>query len=76
MYAFKGDRIYVRDDDAVTPTYAEVIEDVHPDGHPPFWVRWSDTGESDLYFPVHDAVIERSGPTYPAEYELEDATRG
>lgn len=69
MYAFKGDRIYVRDDAAETMREAEVIEVEHVAGHPPYWVRWADTDELELWFPEADVVIEHSGPSYPAEYE-------
>ncbi|WP_395659622.1 GNAT family N-acetyltransferase [Nocardioides sp.] len=58
MYAFKGDRIYVRDDAAETMREAEVIEVEHVAGHPPYWVRWADTDELELWFPEADVVIE------------------
>lgn len=69
MYAFTGDRIYEREEAGGPPRHAEVIAVDHPDGHPPYWVRWSDTGEESLWFPEADAVVEHSGPTYPAEYD-------
>ncbi|WP_395695136.1 DUF1918 domain-containing protein [Nocardioides sp.] len=69
MYAFRGDRIYVRDGAAEVTRDAEVIENDHPDGHPPYWVRWSDSGEEELYVPTGDTVVEHSGPVYPAEYD-------
>ena len=69
MYAFKGDRIYVPSEAAETPRDAEVIEGEHDDGHPPYWVRWSDSGEEEMLFPRADAVVEHSGPSYPAEYD-------
>ena len=69
MYAFPGDRIYVRDESAETTRDAEVIEGEHEDGHPPYWVRWSDSGEEEMLIPDMHAVVEHSGPTYPAEYD-------
>ncbi|MFC7493564.1 MULTISPECIES: DUF1918 domain-containing protein [unclassified Nocardioides] len=45
MYAFKGDQIVLSDGSS---RRAEVLAGVHSDGHPPFWVRWADTGEEDL----------------------------
>ena len=30
----------------------------HPDGTPPYVVRWTDTGQEGVYFPRHDGRIE------------------
>lgn len=68
MYAFKGDRILVRSLPA-TVRVAEVVAGDHPDGHPPYWVRWSDSGAETLLFPEDGADIEHAGPTYPPEYD-------
>lgn len=71
MYAFEGDRIFVKDGaDALRE--AEVISGDHPDGHPPYWVRWSDSGREALWFPPADADIEHHGPTYPPEYDADN----
>ncbi len=70
MYAFKGDRIYVRDESAEISRDAEVLDVEHPEGHPPYWVRWRDTGEEEMLFPAGYVVVEHCGPTYPAEYDL------
>lgn len=67
MYAFKGDHIIVMARRAGPRRLAEVLSADHPDGHPPLWVRWSDTGEEGLLLPAADVVIERAGPTYPPE---------
>ena len=73
MYAFKGDRIYVPagSDGAAPGRRAEVLGSDHPDGHPPFWVRWSDSGEEDLVMPTAGAIVEHAGPTYPPEYDAD-----
>ena len=69
MYAFKGDRIYVRDEHATTTRSATVISSDYTDGRPPFWVQWDDSGEQDLLFPGPSDEIEHVGPAYPAETE-------
>lgn len=69
MYAFKGDRIIVREL-PTTVRVAEVIDGVHGDGHPPYWVRWEDSGHETMMFPPVDADIEHAGPTYPPEYDV------
>ena len=68
MYAFKGDRIIVRED-AATVREAEVVSGTHDDGHPPYWVRWEDSTHDTLVFPPIDAEVEHAGPTYPPEYD-------
>jgi len=68
MYAFAGDQIFVTDRRTAVTRHGEVVSGDHPDGHPPFWVRWQDTGEEELWFPCPDAAIEHAGPTYPPEY--------
>jgi hypothetical protein len=37
---------------------AEILEVRHPDGTPPYLVRWSDTGHEALVFPGPDATVE------------------
>ncbi|KGM11472.1 hypothetical protein N868_09050 [Cellulomonas carbonis T26] len=39
----------------------EVVELRHPDGSPPYVIRWSDTGERTLVFPGPDAHVEHAG---------------
>ncbi|MBP2471829.1 hypothetical protein JOF53_000701 [Crossiella equi] len=36
----------------------QVVALVHPDGTPPYHVRWLDTGRTSLVFPGPDAHIE------------------
>jgi hypothetical protein len=41
----------------------EVLEVRHPNGEPPYVVRWGDTGHEDLFFPGPDAaVVTRKEP--------------
>jgi hypothetical protein len=72
MYAFKGDRIHVSDEnrDAV------VIEGDYSDGRPPYWVRWADSGEETLLFPQPDCAVDHAGPEYPVEYDARGAVEG
>ena len=62
MYAFEGDRIIMRSL-PTTVRVAEVLACDHRDGHPPYWVRWSDSGQESLLFPPADADIEHAGPS-------------
>jgi hypothetical protein len=39
---------------------ARIIGTPHPDGSPPYLVRWSDDGHEALVFPGPDAVIEHA----------------
>jgi hypothetical protein len=72
MYAFKGDHIIVTDRQVGSVRRAEVVSVQHSDGQPPFWVRWSDSGEVVLWLPTAGAVIDHAGPTYPPEYDAAD----
>ncbi|MDP2774104.1 MAG: DUF1918 domain-containing protein [Nocardioides sp.] len=59
MHAQKGDRIVIRGQhvgDAIRD--AEVLGVEHPDGSPPYVVRWSDTGHEALFFPGADAYVD------------------
>jgi hypothetical protein len=59
MKARVGDRLVIRSrqvDGAVRD--AEIIELRHPDGSPPYVVRWSDSGHEALVFPGDDAYVE------------------
>lgn len=69
MYAFKGDQIVTGGGAGSPARRAEVLSGDHADGHPPFWVRWSDTGEETVWTPTAAAEVEHAGPTYPPEYE-------
>lgn len=65
MHAHKGDRIVVRSTHVGGHVRdAEILEVRHPDGSPPYVVRWSDTGHEGLFFPGPDAYID-----HPVETE-------
>jgi len=40
----------------------EVLEVRHPNGEPPYVVRWGDTGHEDLFFPGPDASVSTARP--------------
>jgi hypothetical protein len=62
MYAHQGDRIVVRSQHLDGPTRAgEIMEVRHPDGSPPYVVRWSDNGHESLFFPGPDAYVDHPG---------------
>jgi hypothetical protein len=59
MYASVGDRLVVHSvhvGGAVRDT--EILAVQHPDGTPPYLVRWSDTGQEGLVFPGPDAEVQ------------------
>ncbi len=59
MYARKGDRLVVPSAHVGGPVRdAEIVGVRHPDGSPPYDVRWSDTGHEGYVFPGPDAHIE------------------
>jgi hypothetical protein len=59
MHARKGDRIVIRSQHVDGPVRdAEILEVKHPDGSPPYLVRWSDTGHEGLFFPGPDAYVD------------------
>ena len=58
MHAAPGDRIVVRARrQGEHNRDGEVLEVKGPDGTPPYWVRWSDTGHTGLFYPSADAYI-------------------
>jgi hypothetical protein len=58
MHAKVGDRIVIGGHRAGQPDReGEVLELRHPNGEPPYLVRWGDTGHEDLFFPGPDASI-------------------
>lgn len=60
MFAKVGDRLVVRGRNLDDPQRdGEIIEVRHPDGTPPYVVRWSDTGHESLVFPGPDAYVVR-----------------
>jgi len=58
MYAERGDRLVVRSHAGLPGRDAEILEVVHPDGSPPYRVRWSDNGHEALVFPGSDAYVQ------------------
>ena len=59
MFASVGDRLVVRSRNLDGPVRdGEIVEVKHPDGSPPYVVRWSDDGHEGLVFPGPDAYVE------------------
>ena len=59
LYATVGDRLVAPCARAGGPARdAEILEVRHPDGSPPYLVRWSDTGHEALVFPGPDAHVQ------------------
>lgn len=69
MYAFKGDRIHLQDENGTVTREATVISSDYSDGRPPYWVRWEDSGEEEMLFPTAGTYIAHAGPAYPLEDE-------
>jgi hypothetical protein len=42
-----------------------IVEISHPDGEPPYVVRWSDDDHTSVVFPGPDAVVMDEPPTTP-----------
>ncbi|WP_308030989.1 DUF1918 domain-containing protein [Streptomyces sp. CoH27] len=58
MRARIGDEIVVRGiTTGVVARDGEVVGHHHPDGGPPYDVRWADNGRVTLYFPGPDAYV-------------------
>ncbi|MFJ9867550.1 DUF1918 domain-containing protein [Streptomyces sp. NPDC101165] len=68
MRARVGDEIVVRGTTAgVVARDGEVVALRHPDGSPPYDVRWAEDGRVTLYFPGPDACIRHLTPApHPA----------
>lgn len=59
MHASVGDHLVVMGPHVGDHTReAEIIEVSHPDGSPPYLVRWNDSDHESLVFPGPDAHIE------------------
>lgn len=59
MYAARGDRLVVHNTRPGGPVRdAEILMVQHPDGSPPYLVRWSDDDEEALVFPGPDAEVQ------------------
>ena len=57
LHAAAGDRLVVRSLHGPARD-GEILEVRHPDGTPPYTVRWSDTGHETLVFPGADAFVQ------------------
>jgi hypothetical protein len=58
VYAAVGDRLIVHSQHVDEPVRdGEVLEVRHPDGSPPYLVRWGDTGHVGLVYPGPDAEV-------------------
>jgi hypothetical protein len=58
MQAKVGDQIVIGGRRVGQPNRkCEVLETRHPNGEPPYVVRWGDTGNEDLFFPGPDASV-------------------
>jgi len=58
MQAKVGDRIVIGGHRVGEPNRdCEVLEVKHPNGEPPYLVRWGDTGHEDLFYPGPDASV-------------------
>lgn len=59
MFASVGDRLVVHSRYLDGPVRdGEILGIVHPDGTPPYLVRWSDTGHEGLVYPGPDAEVQ------------------
>lgn len=66
MKAKVGDRVVTEGVHVNSPRRpGEVVEVTHPDGEPPYRVRWEDGHES-LWVPGADSHVVGSGPVDPA----------
>jgi len=61
MNAEVGDRIVVRGHHIGEPDRQGEILEVHgPEGGPPYWVRWVETGHESVFFPGPDASVRHA----------------
>ncbi len=61
MKAKAGDRIVIKGHRVgEADRDCEVIEVHHPDGGPPYVVRWGNSGHDTLFFPGSDATVKPS----------------
>jgi hypothetical protein len=51
---------------------AEILEVRHPDGTPPYVVRWSDSGHEALVYPGADAFVQLLAHSSPGADEPAD----
>jgi hypothetical protein len=66
VHAAVGDRIVIASNTLDRPVrVGEVVELRHPDGSPPYLVRWSDADHAVLVFPGPDARVEHTADPAP-----------
>jgi hypothetical protein len=66
LHAAAGDRLVVQQLHGPVRD-AEILAVRHPDGTPPYDVRWSDTGHRALVYPGADAFVQHfSDPADPS----------
>ena len=59
MHASIGDRVVVKGHHlGEHDRDCEVLDARGPDGGPPYFVRWGDTGHESLFFPGSDASVQ------------------
>lgn len=80
MHADVGDQIVIGGPTVGSPGRdGEVVALHHPDGTPPYDVRWSDTGRTTVIFPGPDAHIrhlhDRAAPHDRARGEAADRAK-
>jgi len=57
-----GDRLVIKGTHGEPRRVGIITALPHPDGSPPYQVRWLDTGRESLVFPLADASIEPPTP--------------
>ncbi len=71
MKAAVGDRVFVATDTWGHARMGRIVALRHPDGTPPYVVRWADTGHEEVYFPrsggVVDHVLTRTAAPLPTQ---------
>ena len=79
MKAQVGDQVIVASATTGAPARTGTIVELrHPDGTPPYVVRWSDTGHEAVYFPGHDGRVETidlRDATVPAQHSAKARTK-
>ena len=71
LQATAGDRLVVRSLRGPVRD-AEILEVRHPDGTPPYVVRWSDTGHEALVYPGADAFVQHFGGAHQPDARTDD----
>jgi hypothetical protein len=66
MIASVGDWIVIRPEQVGGRVREGLVLDTHPDGAPPWRVRWTDTDRETLVFPGPDAHVVHHAPHDPA----------